>query len=309
VTDLVEQDSNGLYGSFTVHNAVHILLEALDGYDLAEVDLKVLRSPADNAVIAIPKYAQVARIGVSELHRKRLSRELELARWLETRGVPSIRPADNPLTAQLTLSGCRVITWWDYLPSSKRGSLVDLGQLLARLHKQSKPWPDLPALDPWSRVEEQLAAGTGLPREDLTLLRKHWEVLRGRWNESRWAEEPSAVIHGDAYTGNTLQFNETTYLLDFEDSRIGPPQWDAASVAGFREVDWLTEQQYGEFCAAYGADVRDQPGAELLIEIVLFRRTCWYASRTGREPDVVEAVRHRIESLVDPSVKKEWLPG
>ncbi len=297
-----------LYATFTVANAVQTLLGALGGHLVAD-DLKVLRSPADNAVIAIPKLNLVARVGASQAHAERLARELKFGIWLDGRGIPAVQPASEPPTPQLSVADERVITWWNYLPSTTRGSLADLGWLLKQLHSQPSPWPDLPPLDPWSRVEQQLASATGLPQSDLTQLCSHWDALRARWEESRWPNESSVVVHGDAYTGNTLRLNDTTYLLDFEDARIGLPQWDTASVAGHLSIGWIDQEAYDAFCEAYGVDVRDQDESDLLVEIVLFRRTCWYASRTGREPQVVEAVRHRIATLVDPTLTKQWVPG
>lgn len=302
-------EPNDLYTSFTVANATQTLLKALGDLDVAAADLKLLRSPADNAVIAIPKFGLVARIGVSQAHTERLARELKLATWLNTRGIPAIRPAAETPTPQLTVLDQRVVTWWEYLPSTTRGSLADLGALLSKLHSQPKPWPNLPPLDPWARVAQQLSAATGLPGSDLMLLRQHWDDLRVRWASSRWPHEPGVVIHGDAYTGNTLRLNDTTYLLDFEDARIGPPQWDAAYVVSSLQLGWTTSDDYDGFCNAYGADIRDQTEFDLLVDIVLFRRTCWYASRTGREPRLVEAVRHRVATLANPHLTKQWQPG
>jgi Phosphotransferase enzyme family len=298
-----------LYSTFTAANIRQTLYRALGDRLATEDDLKLLRSPADHAVVAIPKLSLVARIGVSQAHSQRLARELELGAWLDKRGIPGIRPAHEPPTLQLTVIDERVITWWEYLPTSARGSVADLGALLKQLHSQPPPWPDLPALNPWSRVQHQLASATGLSQSDLSLLGQHWHTLRARWEDSRWPTEPGVVIHGDAYTGNTLRFNDTTYLLDFEDARIGPPQWDAASVAGYLGIRWIDEATYVTFCEAYGVDVRDHGESDVLIDIVLFRRTCWYASRTGREPNVVEAVRHRIATLIDPTLTKQWVPG
>ncbi len=309
VNETAAEQPSDLYASFTVANATRTVLKALDDHDITEADLQVLRSPADNAVIAIPKLGLVARVGVSRLHTERLARELEMAGWLNGRGLPATRPADMTPTPQLTVVNERVLTWWEYLPSPARGSLGELGGLLAQLHSQPQPWPSLPPLDPWARVKEQLTAATGVPADDLALLRLHWDTLRARWNDSRWPHEPGVVIHGDTYTGNTLRYNDITYLLDFEDSRIGPPQWDAASVACFLDLSWISDRQYTEFCEAYGSDVRDEAGSKLLVDIVLFRRTCWYASRTAREPGVVAAVRHRIATLLDPRLVKRWLPG
>ncbi|MEV4418324.1 hypothetical protein [Catellatospora sp. NPDC049609] len=88
------------------------------------------------------------------------------------------------------------------------------------------------------------------------------------------------------------------HLLDFEDSCFGPRQWDVAYVIGSWRLGWLTDDEFDQFVAAYGDDLRNDADIDLLVDISLFRRTCWYASRASREPQIVGAVRHRIATLL-----------
>lgn len=295
--------------TFTVEHAITTLLKAVGDAELSPDDLRLLRAPADNAVIAIPNRGLVARVAVSTAHRDRLARELAVADWLAERHIRAIEPAAPAPTPQLVIVDGRVISWWTYLPTTQRGSYSDLGLLLRALHHQPPPWPTLPALDPWARVPHQISAAIGLPVADRQTLHRHWQQLRHRWDASRWPHEPGVVVHGDAYPGNTLYWQTETYLLDFEDACIGPPAWDVASVLGAATVGWIDADVYAQFCNRYGADLRTEPEIDLLVDIVLFRRTCWYASRTGREPAVIPVVRHRIATLADPSLPKRWLPG
>ncbi len=296
--------------SFDADSAVDTVRRVLELTPLAGAELVLLRPPADNAVIAVPEAGVVARVGAALSHRDRLHRELELASWLAERGIDAVSPAPSPPTAQLLQADGRIVTWWRYLPSAERGSAEDIGRLLAQLHEQRPPWPHLPQLDPWDRVAAQIAAAErGLPAEDVALLRQHWSGLQQRWARSRWPREPQVVLHGDIHQGNTLVYDGRVYLLDFEDARRGPRQWDVASVIGSRQLGWLSQAEFDRFTIAYGQDHRLDREVDLLVDISLFRRTCWYASRVGREPAVIHDVRHRIATLADPTLPRHWRKG
>jgi Ser/Thr protein kinase RdoA (MazF antagonist) len=110
----------------------------------------------------------------------------------------------------------------------------------------------------------------------------------------------------DIRQGNILACEGRAYLLDFEDVVLGPRQWDMTALVGSVELGWLTDDDYARFVVAYGYDHRGDPDMDVLVDISLFRRTCWLASRTGREPALVEDVRHRLAMLVDPSPLQRW---
>ncbi|MFC7757525.1 phosphotransferase enzyme family protein [Catellatospora bangladeshensis] len=293
--------------TFGADEALAVVRRALAGTRFADADLTVLRPPADNAVVAVPAAGLVARVGAVRARRERLRTELELATWCESRGIQTVRPAGSPPTEQLLQVDGRIVTWWQYLPTAERGTAQALGRLLRQLHRQPPPWPDLPPLNPWNRVRRQLsAAASGIPAADLAGLVDLRDELDRRWSASRWPAEPSAILHGDAHVGNTLSIAGQVHLLDFEDSCLGPRQWDIAYVIGSWRLGWLTDAEFDQFVAAYGDDLRDDADIDLLVDISLFRRTCWYASRASREPQIVDAVRHRIATLLDPSLRRDW---
>lgn len=302
--------SAGAYGSFTIDNALDVLGQALRHAGHSEVDeLRPLRPPADNAIVHVPQFGLVARIAVDPGHRPRLAREISTATWLSACGIPSAIPAEKPPSPQLEVVGDRVISWWEYMPSEKRGSLFDLGVLLRRLHSQPVP-TILPALDPWARLDHQFAAAAAvLPDRDIELLELERTRLERLWESSGWEAAETSAIHGDAYTGNTLVVDGEAHLLDFEDSAFGPPQWDIASVLGAHRIGWIDAAGWKEFCSGYGADLADYQGIEVLVDIILLRRCAWFASRVSRERDLVSAVQHRIRTLSLPHHEKGWRAG
>jgi Ser/Thr protein kinase RdoA (MazF antagonist) len=302
--------SAGEYGTFTIGNALDVLGRALDQAGHGDIEeFRPLRAPADNAIVHVPQLGVVARIAVDPSHKQRLAREIATATWLSECKIPSVIPADEPPTPQLEVLDGRVISWWEYLPSQQPASLRELGELLRLLHSQPVP-AMLPELDPWARLDHQIAAAAEvLPGSDIELLHRERTRLAELWEASAWGDASTSVIHGDAYTGNTLLVDGEAHLLDFEDSALGPPQWDFASVLGGHRIGWIDKAGYADFCAGYGADLADLPAIEVLVDIILFRRCAWFASRVNREKDLVNAVRHRIWTLSAPHGEKRWRRG
>jgi Ser/Thr protein kinase RdoA (MazF antagonist) len=276
---------------------------------ISDEDATVLQPPADNAMVALPKLGLVARIGVDTSHLARLRQELHVATWLAQNGLATPKPATSPPTRQLAVEQGRVFTWWEYLPSRTRTDLPGLMRLLRHLHGLRDPHPEITTFDPWARIAGQIAAAEGLAARDHALLRRRWEVLRGRWSRARWPNEDHVVIHGDAHLHNTLVYRDRPFLLDLEDVRLGPWQWDAISPLVHRRAGWISDTEYREAIEAYGREPADEPDIELLVSIRMLRMTCWLASRTGREPELVGAVRRRINTLQDSNPLGQWASG
>lgn len=295
--------------TFTAKGALDVLRTALAPTAVILGEAKVLQEPADNAMIALPNLGLVARIGVDEGHTDRLRQELRVASWLVDNGLPTPAPAVSGPTAQCALVEGRVITWWEYLPSREHADLPDLMRLIRDLHSLAEPRPEIAAFDPWARVVGQIAAAQGLSEDDRDLLRRRWEELRARWARSRWPHEPPVVIHGDVHVLNTLVHQGKAVLLDLEDVRLGPWQWDAISPLVHYRAGWIDEAEYRAALASYGRDPACDPEVELLVSVRMLRMTCWLASRTGREPELAGKVRHRIENLHDSNPLHRWSSG
>lgn len=295
--------------TFNSAGALEVLHTVCASAAVSDDDATVLQPPADNAVIALPKLGLVARIGVDASHLDRLRQELHVATWLAQNGLSTPRPATSPPSRQLTIEQGRVFTWWEYLPSRTRTDLPGLMRLLRHLHGLRDPRPQISRFDPWARIPGQIAAAEGLVALDRARLRHRWEVLIGRWSRSRWAAEEQVVIHGDAHLRNTLVYRGRPFLLDLEDVRLGPWHWDAISPLVHRRAGWISDAEYRKAVKAYGQDPADEADIELLVSIRMLRMTCWLASRTGREPDLVGAVRRRIDTLQDSNPLGQWSAG
>jgi len=270
------------------------------GTDFAGAE--ALQAPADSAIVLVPSVGLVARIGVDVSHLGRLEQELRAASWLSDQGLFTPAPAAAAPCPQLTVSEGRVLTWWQYVPSREHASLPDLMATLRVLHGLPTTGLDIDRFDPWARIAGQIRAATGLSEADRARLLRRWDELRALWTQSRWPSEPYVAIHGDAHTLNTLIHGGTIYLLDLEDMRLGPWQWDTLTPLVHLRARWISADDYRAAIDAYGADPRDEDEIELLVAIRLLRITCWLASRTGREPAVIARARRRIDYVEDPSL-------
>jgi aminoglycoside phosphotransferase (APT) family kinase protein len=288
--------------TFTAATALDILRGVCESSGVGFGGAEVLQPPADNAMVLVPSVSLVARVGVDVSHRERLERELHAAAWLAEQGLLTPAPARVPPCPQLTEVQGRVVTWWQYVPSREHADLPQLMSALRLLHDLTPSNLHLARFDPWARIANQLHAATGLPETDQARLVRRWHALRSRWAQSRWPSEPAVVIHGDAHVLNTLVAPEGVYLLDLEDIRLGPWQWDAISPMIHLRAGWISPRAYREAIDAYGRDPSAEEEVELLVAIRLLRMTCWMASRSGREPGVVERVRRRIDYVEDPSL-------
>jgi Ser/Thr protein kinase RdoA (MazF antagonist) len=288
--------------TFTADKALEVLRGICKEAGVSFAGAEVLQPPADNAMILVPSIGLVARIGVDVSHRERLERELHAASWLAKHGLPTPAPADSGPCPQLTVTQGRVVTWWQYLPSREHADLPGLMAALRVLHGLPTAGLRIAEFDPWARIENQLRAATGLSPSDQARLINRWNELRAQWAGSRWPSEPKVVIHGDAHTLNTLVYQGSVYLLDLEDIRLGPWQWDAISPLIHLRAGWIGQRDYQAAIHAYGRDPSSEEDIELLVGIRLLRMTCWMASRSGRESGVTARVRRRIDYVEDPSL-------
>ncbi|MBO2447107.1 aminoglycoside phosphotransferase family protein [Actinomadura barringtoniae] len=247
----------------------------------------------------------IARVerGMDRLEQSR--REVEVARWLTAEGLPVTRPLD---VEQPFVVGGTVVSLW-HAVDGEWTVPAELGRLLRKLHGLRPPAElSLPALDPFSRVDERIEAVQGIPDEDKAQLRTLARDLRGALQEVEYVL-PTAVIHGDANIGNVLRTPEgEAVLFDLDGVCWGPPEWDLAITAVYRELGWHTDAEYEEFCQAYGFDVTQLPGYPVLRAVRELRMTCWLSQQAGDDESIAAEVSRRIQDLADPARPRLWHP-
>ncbi|WP_030226341.1 phosphotransferase family protein [Actinoalloteichus caeruleus] len=255
----------------------------------------------DNAVYRVgPVVVRIAR-SVALLPAAR--REVAVARWLRTRDFPAAVPLD--LDQPMVVLG-RVVTCWEAVEVTAPATTGQLATLLRRFHELTAPPElDLPALNPFARVDHWLASAP-LDEQDLDYLRGRVHQARADWADLDFAL-PTGVVHGDANTGNAVVDGAgRPLLLDLEYAATGPREWDLLQTALFADrFGWHTEAEYRAFSDAYGYDIRRWPGYQRLADIREVLMTCWLSARADDEWAAGE-LRKRLRALRTGADRHDW---
>ncbi|MGW4732620.1 phosphotransferase family protein [Streptomyces shenzhenensis] len=256
---------------------------------------------AENEIWRLPGevIVRIARAG----QWKAAVREVLVARWLADNAVPAVRalPVEQPVEA-----AGRPVTFWAELSPHGIGTVRDVVTLLKQLHPL--PVPDLPLdrLDPFVRVAERIEAAASLPEDDRRWLHDRHADLREQW-EYRPAGLPDCVVHGDAWVGNVARTAAGPILMDFERASVGPPEWDLVSTAvKLTTTAGVTEAEYAEFCEAYGTDVTEWDGYELLAGARELRMTTYAAQHAATRPEWQAEAQYRVDCLRGRAGPRPW---
>lgn len=208
-------------------------------------------------------------------------REVRVAWWLADNDVSAIHAllVDQPVKA-----ADRPVTFWEELLPHKNGTVLDVVNLLKRLHPL--PIPDFPLgrLDSFVRIAERVDAATTLSEDDRDWLRHRHVELSEQWAK-RPAGLPECVVHGDARVGDVAP-TDGGPCMDFERVSVGPPEWDLVSTAvKMTTAGAVSAAEYAEFCSLYGADVTQWKGYELLADTRELRMASYAAQHAAMPPE------------------------
>lgn len=258
----------------------------------------------ENATVLLPQEQTVLRISANSQFT-RACQELRLARWLARSGIPVTQPVDS--SDPLQCNGW-VVTAWREIVGLRPADTEVIGQVLARLHQLEAPEFVLPELEPLEGVEGYLHA-SDLPESDLGFLQQRLAELRQAWRHLK-PVLPVGPVHGDAHRKNIVQDSAgRPVVLDLERFGVGAREWDVAITAVYERLGWFSPQEYGRFVTAYGWDVREWEGFEVVAAVRELRMTAWLCARTRREPHLLPEARRRMASLRDPAGPRDWRPG
>lgn len=285
-----------------VENSHALLLKVCAVAGLSAANAEPIRI-GENALWRLP-HRIVARIGRPG-QSSAAARELAVARWLRACDVPAVQPLDH-LREPLEVEG-RPVTFWHELPPHRPGAAADIAPLLRRLHEL--PVPDIPLgrLDPFVRLAARIDGASTLDDDQRQWLRARLTQLEAAWS-SLPPGRPASVIHGDAWRGNVAVTPTTVYLLDFERTSLGPPEWDLATTAvGYGTFGSVSEKEYAAFCEAYGDDVMAWEGYSTLRNVRELRVTCFALQHAAVDPTRYRAeAHHRLECLQGKNGRRPW---
>lgn len=271
------------------------------GIDTTTIEL--IRA-GENHIYRLPHriVGRVARPGEA----RSVERETVVARWLNANGINAVRPID---VEQPVIIDERAVTFWEELPPHHNGTVRQVATVLKRLH--SLPIPEQLAdlhLAPFVRLIERITEAENITEEERGWLLDHLNDLRQRW-AARSESSSECVIHGDAWSGNVVDADgQGVTLLDLERCSVGPPEWDLASTA-VRHTTFGTmgDDEYHEYCTAYGRDVTAWEGFELFRDIRELRVTCYAIQRAQDDPALASEAQLRIDCLRGERGPRPWM--
>jgi hypothetical protein len=157
-----------------------------------------------------------------------LARELAVVGALDDLGVPVVPPVDRQVHHAAGLD----LSLWEYVAHDATAlpPAADVGRLLGELHAAMRELP----LD---------LADQRLPALD-DLIMSGRSVAEVAAIEAALPARPVQVLHGDANPGNMMQTPRGWVWHDFEETCVGPIEWDLAVLTRARRVDGKAALQH-----------------------------------------------------------------
>jgi aminoglycoside phosphotransferase (APT) family kinase protein len=279
-----------------------VLAEAIARAGLHSRGAALLRV-GTNAVFRLTDEPVVVRIGLTADARSRHEKEVRVARWLASIGIPAARLATS--LEQPVVVRRLPITFWEWLPiEAEPPSMFELGLLLRRLHDAPTP-VELEAFDPLA-LPRARQAHTSTGQAERTFLFWECERLADDCADLRF-ELSSGPIHGDLHVGNVVRSGGQPVLLDFETFAEGHREWDLLPIAhGFDRFGSPSAREYQAFEVAYGFDIRSWPGYRLLARARDLVTTIWLMDRAEHDPTAAGEFRTRVADLRDGGSARTW---
>jgi hypothetical protein len=217
-----------------------------------------------------------------------LRREMDVALFLGTAGVPAMAPSPE-VPATVHDGDGHPMSFWTYItPSDALADETTIGSMLRDLHAALRAYPKpMTVLTPLADIPVFLARPhSQLGAADRASIAAAYQRLTADLARVR---TPVQALHGDAGAGNLMAAGGGWVWHDFEDTCSGPVAWDlAASTANAR-------RDRTRILAAYG----DTVDPELLRTCEQLRRlhlTIWYALYAERLPECRQRAAELIAS-------------
>jgi hypothetical protein len=270
---------------------------------LDPVGARLLRN-VNNAVFQLARDPIVIRLVTLPSYVPRASLAVTAATVFAEHGVPAIRLL--PGVRQPVRVGDHTATVWQSVPpvGSAPGG-ADLATLLAAVHAVPLPCRSLPLWDPLTDLDNRVRHTTALADADRDFLLRRSAELAAAVTELHFAL-PTAVLHGDAHLGNVIPGPNRAVLCDFDSCAVGPPEWDLTPVAVSRVRLGKPAAHQRDFIKAYGFDVRDWDGFEVLHGIRDLKLIAGVFPRATSSPAVQAEFDRRMASLRAGRLSDRW---
>jgi Ser/Thr protein kinase RdoA (MazF antagonist) len=242
---------------------------ALAQVGIAGAPMTLIRFRGPFASFRVEDPPLLLKVAATESDSERLEDSLRIGRFLHEAGVavtaPAVELAPEPVPVDGYTAGL-----WHWAPGSPgRPTPRQTGRSLRALHETLATYKGrVPELEPVGasdlRLDRILEDGT-LEPVSVEFLRAHLDALRENWDRFE-TELGTGPLHGDFKISNLLATPEGPLIMDLDYVRVGPWEWDLATISRGRHDGW-DSAEWVEFSAGYGHDLRSQPDAAPLREL------------------------------------------
>lgn len=263
---------------------------------LDSADARLMRL-GENALFHLPAAGVVVRIARTMDYWDDAVKEVNVAHWLADNRFPAAETYD---VAQPVEAAGQPVTFWRFIdgrPGDER-DIGTLGTVLRRLHATQPPTTFiLPPEDILERVEPRILSAP-IPRDDKDFLSQRLRDLGHKVSTLDYPLSP-APTHGDAHSENLMIRDGEPIFIDFERFAWGQPEWDLAMTATeYLTAKWWTDEQYAQFCDAYGYDVTTwKDGFPVLQAVHELKMTTWLMQNVAESQEIADEYQVRMRTL------------
>lgn len=256
---------------------------------------KLLRL-GENALYSLAETPIIVRIARTMDYWTDAVKEVNVSHWLARCCYPAARTyaVPQPIEAE-----GHPVTFWIYIGGRDGSSddIATLGHLLRRLHSLPPPTSFLlPTEEVLGRVEGRIEKAP-IPSSDRDFLLEYCDQLNREILDLTFPLKP-CVTHGDAHVNNLMMRDEGGVLIDFERFAWGQPEWDLAMTATeYCSAGWWTDAEYATFVDAYGFDVAQWSGFDVLRRAHEVKMTTWVMQNIGESDKIATEYARRMSSI------------
>ena len=254
--------------AWSEERAGELAREALAAVGVEDAQTSLIKFRNAFATLRVERPPLLIKLAAPEV-RDALRRSLSLGEFLREAGVPVAAPAfelaEGPVRAGERWAGL----WrWERSVSGRPNPKVT-GRSLRRLHEALLEWGEpVPALDPINTSSDRLTLirqTAVLTEASVDFLGERLDSLGDAW-EGFNTELQVGPIHGDFKIANLMTTPEGPLIIDLDDVRVAPWEWDLATISRSAHDGWSVEE-WPAFSAGYGHDLLAEPETEPLREL------------------------------------------
>ena len=242
---------------------------ALDAVGIPGASTTLLRFRNSFATVRVERPPLLIKIGASESDGAILERSLALGALLREAGVPVAAPALELAAEPVPVDGLWAGLWRWEQSRPGRPNPAATGRSLRSLHEtladRGVPVPELDPIDPTGERLDLVRESGVIPPASVDFLSARLEQLGDAWGrfETQLRVGP---IHGDFKLANLMTTPAGPMIMDLDDVRVAPWEWDLATISRSAHDGWSAEE-WPAFSSGYGHDLLSQPEAAPLREL------------------------------------------